>query len=279
MENKQNKNNDLSDYIANEIMDYYGEEIVSDAEKSTRPTPASPIRNNNNNKLISVLWVLCAVIFLTGALIFLGMLINSDFSKSESTSTSGSVSQKNTQHSDISSETTKRQSSDAQSETSENDSNKKLSSSTPPLVSSSDNSSFHSEIYPEIPSGSEFQTESSTVSEKEINSDTECPSDSEPDFFDKFPEENSSNNTSVPSVQKSTNDKPYRVDYFSLPEYPDDNGYIAADNTNLNNSSVNPYDNVTTGKRVRAGIGILLMTLSLVSAFAVGKLKYQEYKN
>ena len=60
-----------------------------------------------------------------------------------------------------------------------------------------------------------------------------------------------------------------RTDYFSFPEYPDEE-YISEIATDVNNNSeTNPNDNVTTGKKFRSWIGTLLMILSLLTALAL----------
>ena len=53
-----------------------------------------------------------------------------------------------------------------------------------------------------------------------------------------------------------------------MPEISSEEGYVIESDPG-NNSETNPYDNVTTGRRARAGIGIFLMIASLGCAAAL----------
>ena len=63
------------------------------------------------------------------------------------------------------------------------------------------------------------------------------------------------------------------TDYFSLPEYPNGGTLSDVDTDVNNNSSTNPNDNVTTGKKFRAGLGVLFMVLSLLTAVMLDKIR------
>lgn len=65
---------------------------------------------------------------------------------------------------------------------------------------------------------------------------------------------------------------------YSLPELPSDGSAFVPQSDPNNNSITNPYDNVTTGRRARAGIGIFLMISSLCCAAALANFYKDEEK-
>ena len=217
---------ELNEYISNEITQYYGEDVISDIESSSAPIPP---KRRRNSRLISAFGIICAVMFLTGAVIFSGVFFTSGISVFES-STSHDIES----DADISTHSDKTESlTDADTDNSIYSSNYNSQNS---IVSkySADNSSSDSNTF-------------STDYENNINIYDDTSADRDTDTLGSS----------------------HRTDYFSLPEYPDE-GNISEINTDVNNnSSTNPNDNVTTGKKFRANIGMLLMILSLITAYAL----------
>jgi len=76
-------NSELSEYLSNEITQYYGEDTLRSIEQSVPPTyPAI----HKKNKIISVLSIGCAILFLTGASMLFGIIFTSGIPFSEITS-------------------------------------------------------------------------------------------------------------------------------------------------------------------------------------------------
>ena len=75
-------------------------------------------------------------------------------------------------------------------------------------------------------------------------------------------------------VSGSTDNIRSRPDYYSLPE--PSSVEIATGDATDDNAARNPNDTVTTGKKIRAGVGIVLILMSLVSAVWLYKLKESE---
>ena len=75
-------------------------------------------------------------------------------------------------------------------------------------------------------------------------------------------------------VSSSTDNIRSRPDYYSLPE--PSSVEIATGDATDDNAARNPNDTVTTGKKIRAGMGNVLILMSLVSAVWLYKLKESE---
>lgn len=219
----------IDDYIFQEIIDYYGEDIVKSADSVT--TTAYPLKRNKRKKFYSALSIVCAVVFLSGTMILSGVLLNIGYPLPENNPSDS--------HQEIVS---------SQAEYGDSDS----------LYDSSDNSSYTSEEFSEASMLSEKDSEiiSSSKSSSDISSSEELHSDS-------------INTNSMGSSDLSRSE-------YSLPEIPDEGlvNSIATDNDN--NSTTNPYDNVTTGDVVQAGAGTALMVLSLAAALVLNKMRANE---
>lgn len=232
---------DLNEYLSKEITQYYGEDVISDIESSSAPNLP---KRRRNSRLMSALGIVCAVMFLTGAVIFSGVFVTSGISGFGSGDDSDSDS-------------------DIVSVVSDKDKNK-----TESIV--------HGDVS-EISTDTEIDTSTENIT-SEFFTDTDSTSSSDTstenvmsDFFtdtdtysSNYAEENilTDIDTDITSTDR-------RTDYFSFPEYPDEE-YISEIATDVNNNSeTNPNDNVTTGKKFRSWIGTLLMILSLLTALAL----------
>ena len=65
------------EYLSKEITQYYGEDVISDIESSSAPNLP---KRRRNSRLMSALGIVCAVMFLTGAVIFSGVFVTSGIS-------------------------------------------------------------------------------------------------------------------------------------------------------------------------------------------------------
>ncbi|MBQ3969734.1 MAG: hypothetical protein II685_04525, partial [Clostridia bacterium] len=80
---------DLNEYLSHEITDYYGEDMLNKINRTTIETSHAVKRQN---RLIGIMGIGCAVMFLTGAVLFTGVLFNSDISKTENDSDISAIS-------------------------------------------------------------------------------------------------------------------------------------------------------------------------------------------
>lgn len=217
------------DYIFQEIIDYYGEDIIKSADSVT--TTAYPLKRNKRKKIYSVLSIVCAVVFLSGTMILGGVLLNIGYPLPEK-NPSGSSQETVSSKAEYGGSDSSYDSSDNSSETSKK----------------SSEASFLYEKDSEIISSSKSSSEIS--SSEELHSGSIKP------------------NSMVSSDLSSKE--------YSLPEIPDEGlvNSIATDNDN--NSTTNPYDNVTTGDVVQAGTGTALMVLSLAAALVLNKMRANE---
>ncbi len=324
---------DLNEYLSHEITDYYGEDMLNKINRTTIETSHAVKRQN---RLIGIMGIGCAVMFLTGAVLFTGVLFNSDISKTEndsdisaiSTDIHGASSNKSesstTSFSNSSSEITPSYFQDY-SDSSETDSvsvyssdknnnsgNTDIYSNTKPDFSSYSGNSNGSSIHTDIDTDSnsmlssdsdggsvrtDIDTDSMLSSDSDggsvrtdIDTDSMLSSDSDSGSVrtdidtdsDSMLSSDSDGTSTDTDITKDPSDKyqpdntediPHRQGSFSLPQYPDNTAAMPPDDPN-NNGYTNPYDNVTTGKNFRTGLGIILMTLSLMAALAINKFKY-----
>ena len=128
-------------------------------------------------------------------------------------------------------------------------------------------------------SSSEIVSSSTDISSSEIVSGSTDISSSEivSKSTDVSSSEIVSSHTDVSSseiVSSSTDNIRSRPDYYSLPE--PSSVEIATGDATDDNAARNPNDTVTTGKKIRAGMGNVLILMSLVSAVWLYKLKESE---
>ena len=211
---------DLDEYVAREIMQYYGEDVINNINRLDTPSP----KKKRISRYRSAIGVICSVMFLVGAMIFSGVVIASEMPFAEKIS------------SDYPAET----------ETS-------VSSSTDGITSVQSHSKTSD------------STETSTAS-----SHTESQTSSAESSTDGTAKEQ--------SVPENTDTETDSRHGYSLPEIPEEGTVTEIQTDTNNNESTNPYDNVTTGKRIKAGIGIFLMVMSLTISFVLKKIGC-DYEN
>ncbi len=275
---RMNKNNyddfdynsrpNIEEYLSKEVEQYYGEDVIHQIEASSAPNvPAAKRRN----RIISAMGICCAIMFLTGAAIVSGVIFTSGIPIF-----GGNVREQDSDllFSDTATEVEFFSDILIDSDTStqaENFSN--TSEATTDTASESDTSN-QDDTETASESDTSNQDDTDTASDNDTSNQYDTDTASESDIStqadlsavvsDEMTEENNNNDTSSET----------RIDYFSLPEYPDE-GNLSEITTDFdNNSSTNPYDNVTTGRRIRAGIGSFLMLLSLVTAFVLNRIKH-----
>ena len=231
----------LDDYVRGQLEQHYGSEIVNNVSRTAPPT--LPPRRRKSSFSFAI--VMCAVVFLTGAAMFAGVLFSGAVPTGGSTSSpsvSGIIDDTSSQPSSIAADNT----------------------SSQPASSAVDDTSS------QPASSAADDTSSQPASSAAEDTSSENVSSSAGEF-------STSNGN---NVENQASDSYSRIESYTLPEIPSEpyiDGNIVQDDPN-NNSYTNPNDNVTTGRRARAGVGIFLMIASLCSAVALYNL-YSEKEN
>ena len=247
------EHNELDDYIMSQLERHYGKDTVKEAAKIAPPPPPK-----RRKPLLSIAAIVCAVLFITGALIFGGVMLKGGMGNITLPFALGSSQNESSEASapDTSSVISDNSSADSSSESV---SSEEYTPGTPPVI-----------YDPENDTGSETSSEESSFFEEKSSSED----GSSEEMFPEDPSETISGNESE-YIYPEDEYESRRVDSHSLPSFEDDTEYIEESE---NNSETNPYDNVTTGRRAWAGIGIFLMIASLVSAVALYNL-YTDKEN
>ncbi len=267
----------LDDYVRGQLEQHYGSEIVNNVSRTAPPT--LPPRRRKSSFSFAI--VMCAVVFLTGAAMFAGVLFSGAVPTGGSTS-SPSVS-------GIIDDTSSQPASSAADDTSSQPASSAADdTSSQPASSVSDDTSSQ-------PASSAADNTSSQPASSAANDTSSQPASSAADDTSSQPASSVSDDTSSENVSSSAgkfltsngnnvesqaSDSYSRIESYTLPEIPSEpyiDSNIVQDDPN-NNSYTNPNDNVTTGRRARAGVGIFLMIASLCSAVALYNL-YSEKEN
>lgn len=261
----QDENLELDEYIAREITDYYGQDVINSAKASAKP-PNPKIRHKKIKKLYSSLSIVCAVAFLTGIMILSGIFINTGSSQPHSDNNSGSYFSSVAEPSDYSSASPPDSDISAESEiaSSQNESTSsvKENQDTDSGASSQQFSSSGSDISSSV-SNHTFSAEESA------NRAVENDSDSTSEY--NMPEFTLSGSEAAEHIE--TDDTATRDHEYILPEIPDEGTVTSVISDPNNNSTTNPNDNVTTGRHIWAGVGIFLMIISLAISLVLNKLR------
>ena len=192
----KDEHSNVDDYVSKQLESYYGKDVVSNVSR-TAPPPPPPRRKS---RLLSFGAVICAVVFLTGALMVAGVFFAGGLPVSRT------------------------------------DSGSESASSAVPSVSES------------ISAGSD--SASSAVSSVSESIPAAASS--------KFSTSGGESEENSESPQHSSR---RRDDSHALPEIDESDTYIIE-----TAEEPSPNGSVTTGRRVRAGLGIFLMLASLASA-------------
>lgn len=273
---KNNNQHDLDEYVAKQISNYYGEDVINTINANI-PTPPPKKSKRRVRKLYSAISVICAVVFLTGVILFSGIFfvtgvptLNVDNTPDTASST------------DIENPSSSASANDTENESSQVnnfDSDTKSSTDTESSEVKPDSTSTGTDRITDRDSSGQSDSD---VINSEFNSRTDnenilTSSQKNSSHYDENSATASQSTTSKHTSNiAETIDAPSRPNYYSMPEIPDE-GTVTSIHTDLdNNNSTNPYDNVTTGKQVRAGIGITLMVLSLAVSLVLNKLRIKE---
>ncbi len=192
----KDEHSNVDDYVSKQLESYYGKDVVSNVSR-TAPPPPPPRRKS---RLLSFGAVICAVVFLTGALMVAGVFFAGGLPVSRT------------------------------------DSGSESASSAVPSVSES------------ISAGSD--SASSAVSSVSESIPAAASS--------KFSTSGGESEENSESPQHSSR---RRDDSHALPDIDESDTYIIE-----TAEEPSPNGSVTTGRRVRAGLGIFLMLASLASA-------------
>ena len=249
-EDRDIHSDDLDSYVEKELLRHYGSNVM---HNSVQPKMSSaPYKKIHGRGFFSLMSIVCAALFLTGVGVTAGVLFSSGVpvngTASESISSRIVQSMAVISSSKIVSGSTDISSSEIVSKSTDISSSEIVSGSTD--ISSSEIVSSSTDI-----SSSEIVSKSTDVSSSEIVSSHTDVSSSE-------------------IVSGSTDNIRSRPDYYSLPE--PSSVEIATGDATDDNAARNPNDTVTTGKKIRAGVGIVLILMSLVSAVWLYKLKESE---
>lgn len=249
-----NRQSSLERYLSNEITDYYGEDIIKKANSS----PVPPARKRRSSNLMFGLTVLCAVLFLTGAVMLSGVIFTAEVSELGSESS-------DTANSDLAAYASENTDTDKTSDTSQKPSKDSLASKDTDTDKMSDTSQKPSE------DSSDYKDTDTEKTSDTSQKSSEDRSDYKDTNTDKTSDKSEDTHEEESDIKRHT-------ESFELPVYPDESGYEPPDDID-NNSSTNPYGNVKTGRRARAGVGVLLMILSVMTAFALNKIRRQLSEN
>ena len=279
----------LDDYVRGQLEQHYGSEIVNNVSR-TAP-PSLPPRRRKSSFSFAI--VMCAVVFLTGAAMFAGVLFSGAVPTGGSTSSpsvSGIIDDTSSQPaSSAADDTSSQPASSAADDTSSqpassaaNDTSSQPASSAADDTSSQPASSATDDTSSQPASGTADDTSSqpasSTADDTSSQPSSSAAEDTSSENVSSSAGEFSTSNGN--NVENQASDSYSRIESYTLPEIPSEpyiDGNIVQDDPN-NNSYTNPNDNVTTGRRARAGVGIFLMIASLCSAVALYNL-YSEKEN
>ena len=100
--NGNRNNSELDDYVSKQLENYYGKDIVNDVSRSAPPSPPS----KKPGRGFTAAAVLCAVVFLTGAVMFTGVIFTNGIPASHSQKNDTSSSQIAVSSSELSSSET-----------------------------------------------------------------------------------------------------------------------------------------------------------------------------
>ncbi len=246
----------LDSYVEQEMLKHYGRNVM---HNSVQPGKSlAPYKKIHSKGFFSVMSIVCAVLFLAGAGVITSVLFSSGipvngtvsekpssaavFSKTEETSSQPTVSQPAVSQSAVSQSA--------------------VSQSTPSKTEETSSQSTESQ-----PAVSQSTVSQSAVSQSAVSQSTESQS------APSKTEESSSEEVSSVAEDSSDNTRS-RPEYYSLPEASATE--TATGEIPQMNGSGNPNDTVTTGRRIRAGAGIVLIVLSFASALWLYKLKESE---
>ena len=267
----------LDDYVRGQLEQHYGSEIVNNVSRTAPPT--LPPRRRKSSFSFAI--VMCAVVFLTGAAMFAGVLFSGAVPTGGSTSSpsvSGIIDDTSSQPSSIAADNTSSQpaSSAVDDTSSQPASSAADDTSSQPASSATDDTS--SQPASGTADDTSSQPASSTADDTSSQPSSSAAEDTSSENVSSSAGEFSTSNGN--NVENQASDSYSRIESYTLPEIPSEpyiDGNIVQDDPN-NNSYTNPNDNVTTGRRARAGVGIFLMIASLCSAVALYNL-YSEKEN
>lgn len=261
----KNNRDDIEEYIAEQILSYYGEDLINSVASFPVPTPPPKI-NSKFKHLYNVLSITCAVVFLTGIIVFAGVFFSSDLPDSSNMiSDTSSVTESEIQGQSSQSGITNTSSYTSRTSSYESE-NSDVNSQT------SDSGSASSAVTSNESRSTSTESHYGTASENENNiTDNPQHNSSVIGSSDNFTDSQNADGT-ISSETNSTKSHPT----YSLPEIPDEGTVTSAHTDEDNNSVTNPHDSVTTGKQLRASLGLILMAMSLAVTFVLNKLKIKK---
>lgn len=210
----KDEHSNVDDYVSKQLESYYGKDVVSNVSR-TAPPPPPPRRKS---RLLSFGAVVCAVVFLTGALMVAGVFFAGGLPVSLTDSGSDSAS------------------------------------SAVPSVSES------------ISAGSDSASSAVSSVSESISAGSESASSAVSSVSESIPAAASSKFSTSGGESEENSESPQhssrrRDDSHALPDIDESDTYIIE-----TAEEPSPNGSVTTGRRVRAGLGIFLMLASLASA-------------
>ena len=228
----------LDRYVEEEMLKHYGRNVMYNSVQPQQPP--SSYKRIHSKGFFFVMSIICAVLFLTGVGVLSGVIFSSGVPVN---GTISSLSENSNVSSIIeSSEVSSKESVSSNPEVSSNE-----SVSSKPEVSSNES----------VSSSSEVSSNESVSSKPEVSSKENVSSNPEV--------------SSMESIESSDDNMRSRPEYYSLPEITEE----SADIPHREYTS-SPNNTVTTGRRLRAGTGVVLIIMSFVSAVWLYKLRESE---
>ena len=228
----KDEHSNVDDYVSKQLESYYGKDVVSNVSR-TAPPPPPPRRKS---RLLSFGAVVCAVVFLTGALMVAGVFFAGGLPVSRTDSGSESASSA-------------------------------VSSVSESISAGSDSaSSAVSSVSESISAGLESASSAVSSVSESISAGSESASSAVSSVSESIPAAASSKFSTSGGESEENSESPQhssrrRDDSHALPEIDESDTYIIE-----TAEEPSPNGSVTTGRRVRAGLGIFLMLASLASA-------------
>ena len=267
----------LDEYVAREVIKHYGADAVSKVSVTNKEAP----RPRRKGRLYSFLSMVCAVMFLTGVTVLSGVLFTRDIPVSSVNNDNSDSEYIFGTDSAVSSIT------EAESDTADNDrSEGKVTSSSKPeskaesskAESKTAESSKTESKKTESGTTTSKATESSTTTSKTTESSTTASKAAESGRAESKAAESDTQTDSETAESDTQTDSEKntllsRPEAYTLPER--ESGEII-EYTEMISPETNPYDSVVTGRKIRAGVGISLMSMSFIMVIILNKLREKD---
>lgn len=277
------RDDDFDKYIAEEILNYYGEDFVNSVGSPPSPPPDTP-KKRRRKKLYAVLSAVCAVVFLTGVVMLAGSVFSGSLSSHDTQSDgNGSLTESYIDSPILAS-------SKQENELTSSEQTSTEIGSIPAFSKADSKAESKSPVSSKTDSKAESKNPSSKTSSKEeskyvpsktdskaesgyVSSNTSSTEESKSESFSVSSKSENENSNSFAQGTLDTASVASRDRDYSLPSIMSDAAVASVHTDYDNNSVTNPNESVITGKPLRAGIGVSLMIMSLAVSLVLNKLR------